>query len=40
MRYGYMQNNHRLKARAERQIRKLFVECCCILLLAILFISL
>lgn len=40
MRYGYMQNNHRLKARAERQIRKLFVECCAILLAAMFLLAL
>lgn len=40
MRYGYMQNNHRLKARAERQIMKLFVESCIIFVIGVILISL
>lgn len=40
MRYGYMQNNHRLKARADREVRRLFLFACGIISSVFLIISL
>lgn len=40
MKYGYMQNNHRLRARADRENMKLFRDACAIIGLLFLFLSL